>query len=86
MWLAKPEFIAGGMAANPISRVASVGGEKLKSPLRGASPKRLVENRRMREISSRGRLVFLLFCLLLRCHEGASVSDFPLQGVNDLSP
>jgi hypothetical protein len=39
-----------------------------KSLLRGASLKRPVKNRSVGEISSRFRLVFLLFCLLLRCH------------------
>src|ERR1700678_293535 len=30
--------------------------------------------------TSRKKLVFLLFCLLLRCHEGSSLNDFRCKG------
>src|SRR5580704_15612230 len=33
------------------------------------------------EVSFRRRLVFLLFCLFLRCHEDSSVNDFPLHKI-----
>src|ERR1700678_4553651 len=39
----------------------------------------------LREASRRRLLVFLLFCLLLRCHEGSSVNDFPLQRVSQIT-
>src|ERR1700689_3168294 len=34
----------------------------------------------------RRRLMFLLFCLLFRCHEGSSVNDFPLQRFSTTGP
>jgi hypothetical protein len=60
---------------------------KRKRLSRGASPERLVKILAPCEVSFRRRLVFLLFfCLLLRCHEGSSVNDFPLQRINCAIP
>ena len=59
---------------------------KRKRLSRGASLERLVENLGPCEVSFRRRLMFLLFCLLFRCHEGSSVSDFSLAKVLSTGP
>src|ERR1700722_14741970 len=59
---------------------------KRKRLSRGASLERLVENLGPCEVSFRRRLMFLLFCLLFRCHEGSSMSDFSLAKVLSTGP
>ena len=66
-------------------RVSSRLPEKEK-PLKRCFSQEASEIRGGCEVSSRRRLMFLLFCLLFRCHEGSSVNDFPLQRFSTTGP
>src|SRR6202034_222229 len=66
-------------------RVSSRLPEKEK-PLKRCFSQEASEIRGGCEVSSRRRLMCLLFCLLFRCHEGSSVNDFPLQRFSTTGP
>ena len=58
----------------------------MEKPLKRCFSQEASEIRGGCEVSSRRRLMFLLFCLLFRCHEGSSVNDFPLQRFSTTGP
>jgi hypothetical protein len=59
-------------------------GGKRNSLSRGASPERPVKFLGFARRGPAGRLMFLLFCFFLRCHEDSSAERFSLgQGSND---